>query len=35
MLQLGKGNFQIFIDDTHDKHKISDTAREFILETIN
>ena len=33
--QLGKGNFQIFIDDTHDKHKISDTAREFILETIN
>ena len=35
MLQLGKGNFQIFIDDTHDKHKISDTAREFILKTIN
>ena len=35
MLQLGKGNFQIFIDDTHDEHKISDTAREFILETIN
>ena len=35
MLQLGKGDFQIFIDDTHDKHKISDTAREFILETIN
>ena len=35
MLQLGKGNFQIFIYDTHDEHKISDTAREFILETIN
>ena len=35
MLQLGKGNFQIFIDDTHDEHKISDAVREFILETIN
>ena len=35
MLQLGKGNFQIFIDNTHDEHKISDTTREFILETIN
>ena len=35
MLQLGKGNFQIFVDDTHNEHKISDTAREFILETIN
>ena len=35
MLQLGKGNFEIFIDNTHDKHKISDTTREFILETIN
>ena len=35
MLQLGKGNFQIFVDDTHNEHKISDTAREFILKTIN
>ena len=35
MLQLGKGNFEIFIDNTHDEHKISDTTREFILETIN
>ena len=35
MLQLGKGNFQIFVDDTNNLHKISDTAREFILKTIN
>jgi hypothetical protein len=35
MLQLGKGSFQIFIDNTHNEHKISDTTREFILETIN
>jgi len=33
--QLGKGNFQIFIDDTHNEHKISEYVTEFVLETIN
>ena len=32
--QLGKGNFQIFIDDTHNEHKISDTALEYIAKNI-
>ena len=32
--QLGKGNFQIFIDDTHNEHKISDTALEHIAKNI-
>ena len=33
--QLGKGNFQIFIDDTHNEHKISDTALEYIAKNIS
>ena len=32
--QLGKGNFQIFIDDTHNEHKISNTALEYIAKNI-
>ena len=32
--QLGKGNFQIFIDDTHNEHKISDTVLEYIAKNI-
>ena len=32
--QLGKGNFQIFIDDTHNEHKISDTVLEHIAKNI-
>ena len=34
ILQLGKGNFQIFIDDTHNEHKISDTALEYIAKNM-
>jgi hypothetical protein len=34
LLQLGKGNFQIFIDDTHTEHKISNTALEYIAKNI-
>jgi len=34
MSQLGKGNFQIFIDDTHNEHKISDIALEYIAKNI-
>jgi len=33
--QLGKGNFQIFIDDTHNEHKISDTILEYIAKNIS
>ena len=33
--QLGKGNFQIFIDDTHNEHKISDTVLEHIAKNIS
>ena len=32
--QLGKVNFQIFIDDTHKEHKISDTVLEYIVKNI-
>ena len=32
--QLGNGNFQIFIDDTHNEHKISDTTLEYIVKNI-
>jgi hypothetical protein len=32
--QLGNGDFQIFIDDTHNEHKISDTALEHIAKNI-
>ena len=35
MLQLGKGNFQILVDDTHDEHKISDYILKLIHETIS
>ena len=33
--QLGQGNFQIFIDDTHNEHKISDVALDYIVKNIN
>ena len=35
MSQLGKGNFQIFIDDTHNEHKISDHILKLIYEEIS
>ena len=34
MLQLGKGDFQIVIDDTHNEHKISNHAKSLILLSI-
>ena len=33
--QLGKGNFQIFIDDTHTQHKISDHILRLVHENIS
>ena len=33
--QLGQGNFQIFVDDTHNEHKISDDALDYIVKNIN
>ena len=33
--QLGKGDFVIFLDDSHKKHEISELARNYILEEIN
>jgi len=33
--QLGKGNFQIFIDDTHTQHKISDHTLRLVHENIS
>ena len=33
--QLGKGNFQIFIDDTHNEHKISEYVMSLIHEQIS
>ena len=33
--QLGKGNFQIFIDDTHTQHKISDHTLRLVYENIS
>ena len=33
--QLGKGNFQIFIDDSHKEHKISENALKIILKSMN
>ena len=33
--QLGKGNFQIFTDDTHNEHKISDHTLKFVYEMIS
>ena len=35
MLQLGKGNFQILIDDTHNEHKISVHTLKLIHESIS
>ena len=35
LLQLGKGDFQIFMDDTHIEHKISDTVLEYIAKNID
>ena len=35
ILQLGKGDFQIFIDDTHNEHKISDHTLKFVYEMIS
>ena len=35
ILQLGKGNFQIFIDDSHKEHKISENALKIILKSMN
>jgi len=33
--QLGKGNFQILIDDTHNEHKISDHILELVYKNIS
>ena len=33
--QLGQGNFQIFVDDTHNEHKISDVVLDYIVKNIN
>ena len=33
--QLGQGNFQIFVDNTHNEHKISDVALDYIVKNIN
>ena len=33
--QLGNGDFQVFVDDTHNEHKISDTALEHIIKNID
>jgi hypothetical protein len=33
--QLGKGNFQVFIDDTHNEHKISDFTIEQIFKNLS
>ena len=35
MSQLAKGNFQIFIDDTHNEHKISEYVMSLIHEQIS
>jgi len=35
MSQLGKGNFQILIDDTHNEHKISDHTLKLVYEMIS
>ena len=29
--QLGNGDFQVFVDNTHNEHKISDTVLEYII----
>ena len=35
MSQLGKGTFQILIDDTHNEHKISDHTLKLVYEMIS
>jgi len=35
ILQLGKGDFQIFIDNTHNEHKISDHILELVYKNIS
>ena len=35
LVELGKGSFQILIDDTHNEHKISDTMLEYIRKNIS
>ena len=34
LAQLEKGSFQIFMDDTHNEHQISNTALEYIIKNI-
>ena len=34
LAQLEKGSFQIFMDDTHNEHQISNTALEYIVKNI-
>ena len=34
LVKLGKGSFQILMDDTHNEHKISDTMLEYIRKNI-
>ena len=34
LVQLGKGSFEILIDDTHDEHKISESTLSLILEKL-
>ena len=34
LAKLGKGNFQILVDDTHSEHKISNTMLEYIRKNI-
>ena len=34
LLQLGKGSFQIFMDDTHNEHKISNIVLEYVAKNI-
>ena len=33
--QLGNGDFQVFVDDTHNEHKISDVVLDYIVKNIN
>jgi len=33
--QLGNGDFQVFVDVTHNEHKISDTSLEYIIKNID
>ena len=33
--QLGNGDFQVFVDGTHNEHKISNTALEYIIKNID